>query len=158
NQINSTYPYGWNDGPIIPAKGIQTYLSAGLFARYNWFSVQLKPEVVFAQNGNYEGYRGPIGPNKQWYDEIGNRIDMPERLGTGSDYRAFGGQSSVRLAVDPISLGISTENLWWGAGMQHPIYMSCSAQRLFHYTLNTSKPVGSYTGSFEGQVILGSLS
>ena len=158
NQINSTYPYGWNDGPIIPAKGIQTYLSAGLFARYKWFSVQLKPEVVFAQNGNYEGYRGPIGPNKQWYDEIGNRIDMPERFGTGSYSRAFWGQSSVRLTLDPISLGISTENLWWGPGMQNSILMSNTAPGFFHYTLNTSKPVRSYIGSFEGQVILGRLS
>src|SRR5690606_32853089 len=44
-QFNSTYPYGWNDGAMIPARGHQVMGSAGIFARYRFFSIQLNPEI-----------------------------------------------------------------------------------------------------------------
>lgn len=43
-QYNTLSPYGWNDGAMIPAKGYQTLLSAGIYAKYKFLSVQLKPE------------------------------------------------------------------------------------------------------------------
>ena len=39
---------------MIPAKGYQTLLSAGLYAKYGVLSVQLKPEYVYAANPNFE--------------------------------------------------------------------------------------------------------
>jgi len=157
NRINTTYPYGWNDGPMIPARGIQTYLSAGIYAKYRWLSIQLNPEFVAAQNTVYEGYGGKNGPNQQWYSQRGNLIDMPERFGNGSYTKAFLGQSSIRLTLDPVSFGVSTENLWWGPGRRNSILMSNTAPGFPHITLNTSKPVRTYIGSFEGQMILGRL-
>ena len=32
--LNTFAPLGWNDGAMIPAKGLQTYLTAGFFAKY----------------------------------------------------------------------------------------------------------------------------
>src|SRR5688500_9080019 len=43
NQYTSAYPYGWNDGAMIPNVGYQTFFSAGVYARYKFFSVQLRP-------------------------------------------------------------------------------------------------------------------
>ena len=31
NQLNTYAPLGWNDGAMIPAAGLQTYLTAGFF-------------------------------------------------------------------------------------------------------------------------------
>ncbi|RZK67694.1 MAG: hypothetical protein EOO95_02115, partial [Pedobacter sp.] len=45
-QANSHHPYGWNDGAMMPAKGLQTLLTAGIFAEYGPLSIQFKPEVV----------------------------------------------------------------------------------------------------------------
>lgn len=158
NQLNTAYPYGWNDGPMIPAKGIQTYLSAGVYAKYRWLSVQFRPEFVSAQNSVYEGFGGEQGPNRDWYNQYGNLIDLPERFGNGSYTKAFLGQSSVRLTLDPVSIGISTENLWWGPGMRNSILMSNTAPGFPHLTLNTSKPIKTWIGSFEGQMVYGRLS
>src|SRR5690606_5881002 len=158
NQVNTSFPYGWNDGPMIPAKGIQTFISAGFFSQYRWLSVQVRPEFVIAENGAYEGYGGTQGPDWQWYNRLGNRIDLPERFGTSTYTKAGLGQSSIRLTLDPVSIGISTENLWWGPGRRNSILMSNTAPGFFHYTLNTTKPVKTYIGSFEGQIILGRLS
>ncbi|MFB2118268.1 capsule assembly Wzi family protein [Parapedobacter sp. 2B3] len=157
NQLNTAYPYGWNDGPMIPARGVQTYFSTGFFARYRWLSVQFRPELVSAQNRVYEGVGGEAGPDRTWYQYRGNRIDQPELFGHGSYTKAYLGQSSVRLTLDPVSLGFSTENLWWGPGLHNSILMSNTAPGFAHVTLNTSKPIKTYIGSFEFQVVGGHL-
>ena len=32
-QYNSHHPFGWNDGSMIPAKGVQTFVRAGVYMR-----------------------------------------------------------------------------------------------------------------------------
>lgn len=157
NQLNTAYPYGWNDGPMIPARGLQTYVSTGFFAKYRWLSIQFRPELVSAQNRVYEGIGGEAGPDRAWYSYFGNKIDLPERFGNGSYTRAYLGQSSIRLTLDPISVGFSTENLWWGPGLHNAILMSNTAPGFAHVTLNTSKPIKTYIGSFEFQIVGGHL-
>ncbi len=157
NQLNTAYPYGWNDGPMIPARGVQTYLSAGFFAKYRWLSVQFKPELISAQNRVYEGFGGEMGPGQTWYSYRGNLIDLPELFGEGAYSKAFLGQSNIRLTLDPVSVGFSTENLWWGPGLHNSIAMSNTAPGFKHVTLNTSKPIKTYIGSFEAQIVGGHL-
>jgi len=154
-QYNSTYPYGWNDGAMIPGRGHQVMVSAGIFASFRFFSVQFNPELVWAENRRYEGYGGTEGPDRTWYSQLGNRIDMPELFGNGGYSRVLPGQSSVRLTLDPVSLGVSTENLWWGPGRLNSILMSNTAAGFPHITLNTTRPIRTYIGSFEGQVVSG---
>lgn len=158
NQISSAFPYGWNDAGMIPAVGYQTMLSAGIYAQYKWLSIQLRPEFVYAQNRDYQGYEGKSTMDWYWWwNRVGNRIDAPERFGTGSYTKFLPGQSSVRANFDPISVGISTENLWWGPGMRNSLLMSNSAPGFLHATINTTRPIRTPIGSFEGQMVGGKL-
>lgn len=157
NQYNSSYPYGWNDGPMIPAKGLQTMLSAGIYASYKFISVQFRPEFVAAQNSAYTGFDGTTEASwRVWYNWA-NEIDVPERFGAGRYTKAFWGQSSVRLNFDPVSVGLSTENIWWGPGRRNSLLMSNTAPGFVHATLNTTRPIRTPIGSFEGQLIAGRL-
>lgn len=156
-QMNSDYRYGWNDGPMIPTVGYQTMLSAGIYAEYKGFSVQLRPEFITASNKQNSGYRG----DNQfiwsiWYD-LNNHIDLPEYYGNGRYTKLFPGQSSIRFNYDPVSFGVSTENIWWGPGRNSSLLMSNNAPGFFHLTLNTTKPVETKIGSFEAQLIAGKL-
>ncbi len=145
-QINSHHPYGWNDGAMIPAKGYQTLLSAGLFAQLGFLTIQLAPEYVYATNKEF------LLSGKKL-----NGIDLPERFGNNSFSKATWGQSSVRLNFGPASLGLSNENLWWGPGRRNSLLMSNNAPGFKHITLNTTKPIASPIGSFEAQFIGGKL-
>lgn len=51
-QFNSHHDYGWQDGPMIPNKGLQYYASAGVYGRLykGMVEFQFAPEVVYAQN------------------------------------------------------------------------------------------------------------
>lgn len=158
SQFNSDHPYGWNDGPMIPAKGLQTLMSAGVFAQYGVLSIQFRPEIVIAQNLPFETL------SQSHYDiifaryyDIYNNIDLPVRFGTTSYTNAYWGQSSIRLNYKGLSFGLSTENLWWGPGIRNSLLMSNTAPGFKHLTLNTLRPLKTPIGSFEGQLIAGRL-
>ncbi|MDI1321680.1 MAG: capsule assembly Wzi family protein [Algoriphagus sp.] len=156
-QYNSTYAFGVNDGAFIPNRGFQNILSAGVYAEYGKFSLQVQPELLMAQNQDYIGFPIEHQATILFYYEYMNRIDMPERFGDKSYNQFLAGQSSFRFNHKEVSLGISTENLWWGPGRRNSLLLGNNAPGFLHFTLNTRKPVQTKIGSFEGQLISGFL-
>lgn len=158
-QYNTHHPYGWNDGSMIPAKGYQHKLTGGVFARWGILSVQLQPELVYAQNSSFRTFSTNHSDSvwAVYYNNVLNVIDNPERLGNGVYTKIFPGQSSVRLHYKKLSLGVSTENLWWGPGVRNALVMSNNAPGFGHITFNTTSPVVSPIGSFEWQLVAGLL-
>lgn len=155
----SRHPYGWNDGSMIPARGYQYRVSGGVFAKYGPLSIQLRPEFVRSQNKAFEGFNTEHADIiwNYFYGLYLNQSDIPERFGEGSYTKATWGQSSIRVSFEPISLGISSENLWWGPGRRSSLLMSNNAAGFKHLSLNTTRPVRTLLGSFEGQIIAGRL-
>lgn len=158
-QFTSHHPYGWNDGAMIPAKGPQAFVSAGIFARYGLLTIQLKPEFVTAENSDFETFnKKSLVSTFVYYYSVYNNIDLPARFGTGTYTKVYWGQSSIRLNYKAISFGLSTENLWWGPGIHNSLLMSNTAPGFPHLTLNTLHPLQTPIGSFEAQIIAGNLS
>jgi len=157
-QYNTNRPYGWGDGPMIPSSGLQSYSSAGFFAKLSILNIQIQPEVVFAQNSSYQGF----GENRS-ISEIRDRFrflnfdDAPERFGDGGYQNINWGQSKVSLELGAFEAGISTQNIWWGPGQFNSLIFSNNAQGFPHLTLNTIKPAKTFLGNFEGQIIVGRL-
>lgn len=145
-QYRSHPAYSWNDGSMIPAKGYQTRLSAGVFAGYGFLSIQLKPEFVFAENKSFEEFPSHYGS-----------ADLPVRFGRDAYSQLSWGQSSIRLNFDPVSFGLSNENIWWEPGVRNSLLMSNSAAGFKHLTLNTNRPLRTPIGSIEAQIIAGRL-
>ena len=157
-QFTSHHPYGWNDGAMIPAKGLQALVTGGFFAHYGPLTIQLKPEFITAQNSDFATFnKNSSATALIRYYQIYNNIDLPARFGTGTYTKAYWGQSSVRLNYKAVSFGLSTENLWWGPGIQNSLLTSNTAPGFPHLTLNTLHPLQTPIGSFEAQVIAGNL-
>ncbi|HVW97761.1 MAG TPA: capsule assembly Wzi family protein [Mucilaginibacter sp.] len=157
-QYNSDHPYGWNDGPMIPAKGYQTMISGGFYFKYGPLSIQLRPEFVYAANPSFAGFATGHGDADiaKYYDFY-NKIDLPERYGSGSYSKSFLGQSSINLTFGPANIGLSNENIWWGPGIRNSLILSNNAPGFKHLTVNTIRPVNTFLGAFEGQIIAGRL-
>lgn len=158
NQVNSRAPYNTNDGLMIPAKGYQLYASGGVFMKFKIFSIQLKPEMVYAANPNFLNSRDQIAADKYTdYLSADYGADIPVYYG-GKDFTTLSfGQSNVKLTLGPVSVGLSNENLWWGPGRRNALIMGNSARGFKHISLNTDKPVITPIGLFEGQIISGRL-
>lgn len=158
-QYNSHHAYGLNNGVMIPAKGGEAMVSGGVLLEAGRFSLQLKPEAVLAQNPVFETF-----PHEHYdvywsqYYRLLNTIDLPERFGDRPYQKVFAGQSALRYRAGPVSLEISTENMWWGPGRYNALVMSNNAPGFLHATVNTITPIQTAIGSFEGQLIAGNLS
>ncbi len=158
-ESNSLHPYGWNDAAMIPAAGYQALMSMGVYARMGKLSVQLEPEIIGALNNSFEtfsigNYDAIWASYYQWL----NVSDIPEKFGDNKYKKFSPGQSSIRYNTQNISIGISTENMWWGPGRHSALVMSNNASGFLHATVNSIKPIQTKIGAFEGQIIGGELS
>jgi hypothetical protein len=158
-QMNSHHPFGMNDGSMIQAKGYQTQISAGVYGTFGPLSVQFRPEFVYATNDFFMMLQESNTGKEFKQSEVIflNRIDNPERYGVHNYSSIQLGQSSIRLNFDPVSIGLSNENLWWGPGVKNALLMTNNASGFKHLTLNTTRPVNIYIGHLEGQLISGKL-
>ena len=120
-QLNTKYPYGWNDGPIMQAKDYQMFVRTGVNIRYGVFEAQAAPE--FSYTGEF------------------------------SHAKVFPGQSFVKAHLGPISIGISSENLWWGPGIQSALLMSNNAPGFKHAFVGTNRPIMTPVGNFEFNIL-----
>jgi hypothetical protein len=157
-EFNSHHPYNRNNGSMIPNRGYQHILSAGVFAEIGPLSIQLKPEHLFAENLNYDGF------SLNHYDATWakryltwNKIDIPERFGEKRHNKTLIGQSSIRLNFKGLSIGLSNENIWWGPSIRNSIMMSNHARGFKHITFNSISPIETKIGSFEWQFVTGRL-
>lgn len=161
NEYNTVLPYGYNNGPLYPNVGHQTLLTGGVFIKASILNIQLKPEFVYAENNPFltfanvqANYKSGLIPA---FFGIINGIDAPERFGPYSINRSYMGQSKITLNYKNVEAGVSTENMWWGPGVQNSIMMSNSAPGFLHWTFNSVNPVKTKIGSFEWQLIGGTL-
>ena len=148
-QYNSKVPYGWNDGAMIPARGYQTLVSGGVYAKVGPLSIQLKPEFVFAENPDFEGsdIPGYFLPS----------ADLPVRFAEGPYDKFLWGQSNIKLNIGPVTAGISNENLWFGPGRRSALLLGNNSSGFKHFTVHSNKPLRSPIGSLEFQLVGGKL-
>jgi hypothetical protein len=157
-QYTSFAPISRNDGAMIPAKGYQTHFKAGIQASYGALEIRINPEYVYAANRNFEAFPTTETNNIRFaYISYLNHSDIPVRFGDKAYHYLGWGQSSVKLNYKNIAIGVSTENLWWGPGLYNSLIMSNNAPGFLHSTINTRKPIQTFIGSFEGQLINGRL-
>ena len=155
---NSHHPFGWNDGSMIPANGAQMNVAGGAILKYGRFSFQVMPQLMYVPNPHFETF-----PTEHYegywatYYRLLNNIDMPERFSTVIHKKFLPGQSALRYQIGAVSVGISTENYWWGPGRYNALVMSNNAPGFLHFSANTTRPIHTRIGDFEGQFIAGRL-
>ena len=138
-KYNSHHPYGWNDGPLSFSKGYQFVGSGGVYIRLRNIHLTLRPEFFKTASEPYE-----------ISDRWGQRTSALSKL-------TFG-QSSLRMDFGPISIGASTQNLWLGPGMYSSLLMSNNAPGFNHFSIGTNRSLKTPIGSFQLNVIGGTLS
>jgi hypothetical protein len=133
-QFNSHHPFGWNDGAMIQSKGYQVLARPGVNMQYGIFEAQIAPELVFANNSNFATPQYGK-PNNSSYSKI------------------FLGQSFIKASYGAFSIGVSSQNLWWGPGINSSLLMSNNAPGFLHAFIGTRKPLKTPIGSIEFNLI-----
>jgi hypothetical protein len=137
-KYNSLQPYGGNDGAMSYSTGYQFQISGGIFAQFKNLKLQLRPEYVQTASEKYKlnNYWGQVNPAYK---------------------KLLLGNSSLRFDLGKLSMGVSTQNLWWGPGIYNSLLMSNNAQGFFHYSINSNRPIKNFLGTFQFQVISATL-
>ncbi len=138
-KYNSQHPYGWNDGPLSFSKGYQFVASGGVYMRWRNIHLTIRPEYFKTASDPYE-------TSAAW----GQRTSALSKLTLG--------QSSLRVDFGPLSVGVSTQNLWLGPGQFSSLLMSNNAPGFNHFSIGTNRPLKTPLGSFQLNVIGGTLS
>ena len=76
-EFNSRHPYNRNNGSMIPNRGYQHLISAGIYAEIGPLSIQLKPEHLYSENKDFEGFGE--GPNGHYSRVLGVEIQTMEQ-------------------------------------------------------------------------------
>lgn len=158
-QATSILPYDINGGSLLRTRGDQLLVSGGLHAQIgNKIEIQIAPEWGMAANKSFEGFSQQLG-DRAWADRyrFWNTIDIPEQFGTGRITYFLPGQSFIKYKTGNISVGISTQSLWWGPGNRNALIMSTNAPGFLHWSVETHKPLQTPIGEIEGQMIGGEL-
>jgi hypothetical protein len=156
--FNSAFPYGANNGPVWAGRGLTGALQAGLHTRWGPASLTLAPVVFHATNRSFE--LAPNGePDRLRYADgyRSREIDLPQRFGSEPYARIDPGQSTLRLDVPVLAIGISTANQHWGPASEHPILLGNNAPGFLHAFAGTSAPLDLWLGGVHGRIVWGRL-
>jgi hypothetical protein len=166
---NSAIPYSRNDGGLWAGKGASTRISGGMSAKLGFLRIIIAPEIVTTQNDSFPPRveniipSPAIPPNRStfafpWYANGPYSLDMPLRFGDTSRGQLRPGQSSIIADFGALSVGFSTENEWWGPGIDNALVLSNNAPGFPHLLLRSSHPLETRVGNIEFRWLVGGLS
>ena len=159
-QNNSNLSYGYNDGSMFPAIGLQKRVSFGFLVKNEFLEINLQPEFVQANNSKPTLFKGNPKDGNYWaryYFINTNYIDNYRQFGNNKiNYNSLG-QSRIGYRKNNHSIGFSNENIWWGPGVLNSLIFTNQAPGFKHLYYQTNKPIISKLGSIEYNVIAGRL-
>lgn len=156
-RYNSSFAYGFNDGPIWAGRGVTSAVQAGFFAGWGPVSLVVAPMAFRASNQEFE----IIPKGTSGYEGFGNPqfggVDRPERFGDAAYGQVDPGQTTLRVDLPFFSIGASTGNQQWGPGQELPIILGNNAAGFPHIFAGTSEPVDLYIAKLHAKVMWGEL-
>jgi hypothetical protein len=165
---NSAIPYSRNYGGLWGGRGTGTRIAGGVAVKRGRLRVVVAPELTVAGNDSFPPRitniipSPPIPPNRSsfsypWYANGPYSLDMPLRFGDKSRRRLRPGQSSILADLGAATFGFSTENEWWGPGIDNALILSNNAPGFPHLLLRSSHPLDTRLGAVEFRWLVGGL-
>ncbi len=153
---SSSVPNASNDGRIWKGKGSSGALSVGTRLDWGRVRVDLRPEFWSSTNDAFllaeriDGIEGLPYP-------FSDRVDLPQRLGTGAVDQLSLGESSLGVRLGPAEDGAGAQSLRWGPGIDNSIVLGPHAGGFPHLSISVFDPLDVGFGLLEGQWIWGGL-
>lgn len=166
---NSARPNGMNNGALWQGRGVTGAASVGVFVKAGPLAGSFRPKYIYSQNRQFDlsplpthrifsEYAYPtLASQSKEFPVLRSTIDWPQRFGSDTYTRFDLGQSYLRLGYRGLGIGVSSENLWWGPGVQNAIAMSNNAPGIRHAFIGTSYPIDLWIGDLEGRWLWGML-
>jgi len=156
-RYNTGFAYGSNDGPIWAGRGLTSAIQAGFTARWGPASLVLAPMAFWAENRQFfimPAVFNGIGP---FANALHGGVDLPQRFGDGAYSQIDPGQSTFRIDVPFVAVGVSTANMGWGPATEYPLLLGNNAAGFPHVFAGTSSPLDIFIGKVQAKLFWGEL-
>ena len=165
---NSSVPFSMNDGALWAGKGQSMNIAGGIRAEWGRLQIALKPQLIYEANLSLPFYDNlqsglpyTLPPYRSVYSTLWNIFphgaDIPFRFGDRRRFYGDAGQSSASLRLGAVRAGVSTENEWWGPGIQNALLLSNAAAGVPRLFVRSARPLNTSVGDFEFSTFLGQL-
>lgn len=156
--VNTTMPYGSNDGAVWAGRGLTLAVDGGVAMEWGAVSMTVAPMAFIAQNAAFEiEDNGAGGPAEFGDARAPFNIDLPQRFGDGAYGRLEPGQSSLRVDAGIFAAGVSTANQHWGPAADQPLILGHNAGGFPHAFAGSARPVDLWIGRLHGRLVWGRL-
>lgn len=166
---NSSVPFSMNDGAIWAGKGATYGVSAGVRVEWYRFQLAIDPQIVREENLSlpfYDNLQSGLPYLLPSYRSVWSTLwniyphgmDIPFRFGDSHHQFADRGESFASVSVGALRFGVSTEEEWWGPGIQNALLLSSNAPGVPRAFVRSARPILTRAGSFEFSSFLGKLS
>lgn len=162
--VNSTFPFGINEGTAWAGRGLTTVVRAGARLTAGPLVLRLEPLAFRAENNafplgdNVVGSAPGAPPELRFRDPAAAlSIDQPQRFGDGAYQRVDLGESELRLVVRGVTAGASNAREVWGPGVTHPLVLGPNAPGFLHLFVGTARPASVGIGRVQARVVVGRL-
>jgi hypothetical protein len=156
---NSGFPLSYNDEAVWAGRGLTVAADGGAGIVAGPISATFAPVVFSSQNANFAIKANGFTDKQRFADWRNPRaIDLPQRFGDRTYTQFDFGQSSVRLDLPLLALGVSTANQFFGPAYEHPIILGNNAAGFPHVFLGSSEPIRIWPiGAIHGRLFWGKL-
>jgi hypothetical protein len=158
--INSGFAWGANDGALWQGRGATGAVGGAAQFRWGPISAVAAPAAFATQNAKFPTLTPivigvPPGANAL-YPTI---VDLPQRMGDAQYSRFDPGESTLRVRLPAVQIGITTASLGWGSGETFPSIFGANAGGFPHVFVGTLArglriPM---LGRVSGRYVLGAL-
>ena len=156
--VNTSFPYGANDGPVWAGRGITLVGSAGVAGRFGPLSLTLAPTAFVASNAPFTLIpNGQSGKLAYADGSFPLTVDYPQRFGDKAYSRLDPDASSIRLDSKFLSVGVSTANEWIGPATEYPFLLGTNAPGFPHLFVSTGDPLNLWLARVQARVMWGRL-
>ena len=156
--LNTTFPYGLNDGAVWRGRGLTAAISGGVQRRWGPVSLTLAPMAFVAQNADFDLVPNGLEGEPRFRDpQFWAAVDLPQRFGDGAYAVLDPGQSSLRFDNRYVAFGASTANQAWGPMSEFPFLLGDNAAGFPHIFIGTGSPANFFVGTFHARVVYGRL-
>ena len=157
---NTSFPLGWNDGVVWAGRGVTAVAHGGVAAAIGPLTMVLAPLAFVSQNAGFALAPNGLSGARRFADANNpGLIDLPQRFGDGRYGRLDPGNSSIRLDLPYVAVGLSTSSQFFGPAYDHPVILGNNAGGFPHLFAGSASPWRiPRLGTVHGRIFWGRLS
>jgi hypothetical protein len=158
SRLNSSFPYGYNDGAVWAGRGVTLSVQGGVALRYGPLAASFVPLASLASNLGFRlQANGQMGTLRYADGRYPGAIDRPQRFGDRPYGLLSWGQSTLEVTKWGLAAGVSAANDYWGPATDFPVILGDNAEGFPHVFAGTAAPVDLWIARVHVRAIFGRL-